>query len=95
MPEASYLARLREDIDRHSQQLKSVLRSERIRREFLKGVSNDEKKVVTAFVSQNQESALKTKPKVGSSALSRSIRLSQPPSSSPKHIKHGWFEYWG
>jgi hypothetical protein len=69
MPEANYLALLRQDMDRRSQRLKTVLRDERIRREFLKGVPNDEKKVVKAFVGQNQESALKTKPKVGLSAL--------------------------
>lgn len=65
MPEASKLALLREDIDQNSARLKSVLRGEGLRREFFKGIPDDERKAVKAFVSQNQESALKTKPKVG------------------------------
>jgi hypothetical protein len=65
MPEASNLALLRENIDQNSARLKSVLRDEGLRREFFKGIPDDERKAVKAFVSQNQESALKTKPKVG------------------------------
>lgn len=65
MPEASNLALLRENIDQNSARLKSVLREEGLRREFFKGIPDDERKAVKAFVSQNQESALKTKPKVG------------------------------
>ncbi|QKX57050.1 uncharacterized protein TRUGW13939_04158 [Talaromyces rugulosus] len=63
MPEASNLALLRETIDQNSARLKSVLRGEGLRREFFKGIPDDERKAVKAFVSQNQESALKTKPK--------------------------------
>jgi uncharacterized protein (TIGR02453 family) len=63
-PEADKLALLREDIDGNSQGLKSVLKEERLRREFFDGIPDDEDKAVKAFVSQNSESALKTKPKV-------------------------------
>ncbi|RLL94039.1 hypothetical protein CFD26_103017 [Aspergillus turcosus] len=62
-PEADKLALLREDIDRNSHRLKTVLRSPDMRREFFNGIPDDEKKAVQAFVSQNKESALKTKPK--------------------------------
>ncbi|EED19344.1 conserved hypothetical protein [Talaromyces stipitatus ATCC 10500] len=63
MPEASKLALLRRDVDRNSTRLKSVLRNAGLRREFFKGIPDDERKAVKAFVDQNQESALKTKPK--------------------------------
>ncbi|KAL4997031.1 hypothetical protein BDV10DRAFT_170532 [Aspergillus recurvatus] len=62
-PEADKLALLREDIDGNSQGLKTVLREEGMRREFFDGIPDDEDKAVEAFVSQNSESALKTKPK--------------------------------
>ncbi|OJJ55994.1 hypothetical protein ASPSYDRAFT_92193 [Aspergillus sydowii CBS 593.65] len=62
-PEADRLALLRDDIDGNSQGLKRVLREEGMRREFFDGISDDEDKAVKAFVSQNSESALKTKPK--------------------------------
>lgn len=65
MPEASKLALLREDIDRNSQRLKAVLRDAGMRREFFNGIPDNEDKAVKAFVNQNKESALKTKPKVG------------------------------
>ncbi|KAI9370652.1 hypothetical protein BJX61DRAFT_535429 [Aspergillus egyptiacus] len=62
-PEADKLALLREDIDANSQNLKAVLREKRIREEIFGGISDNEDKAVDAFVSQNSESALKTKPK--------------------------------
>ncbi|KAL4977867.1 hypothetical protein BDW66DRAFT_131191 [Aspergillus desertorum] len=62
-PEADKLALLREDIDRNSQALKTILREEGMRREFFDQIPDDEDKAVKAFVSQNSESALKTKPK--------------------------------
>ncbi|KAL6239572.1 hypothetical protein BDW75DRAFT_121777 [Aspergillus navahoensis] len=62
-PEADKLALLREDIDGNSQGLKTVLMEERMRREFFDGIPDNEEKAVEAFVSQNSESALKTKPK--------------------------------
>lgn len=64
MPEASKLALLREDIDRNPQRIKAVLRDVGIRREFFNGIPDDDGKAVKAFVSQNRENALKTKPKV-------------------------------
>ncbi|KAL4989474.1 hypothetical protein BDW68DRAFT_156879 [Aspergillus falconensis] len=62
-PEADKLALLREDIDGNSQGLKTILREEGMRREIFDGIPDDEDKAVEAFVSQNSESALKTKPK--------------------------------
>jgi uncharacterized protein (DUF2461 family) len=70
-PEADKLALLREDIDGNSQGLKSVLKEERLRREFFEGIPDDEDEAVKAFVSQNSESALKTKPKVRTLLLLR------------------------
>ncbi|KAK6822236.1 hypothetical protein RU639_006910 [Aspergillus parasiticus] len=72
-PEADKLALMREDIDRNSHRLKSVLGEEGMRRELFDGVS-DEEKAVEAFVNQNQESALKTKPK-GYGLDNENIRL--------------------
>lgn len=81
-PEADKLALLREDIDHNSHRLKAVLQRPDMRREFFNGIPDDEKKAVQAFVSQNKESALKTKPKV-STALPRcsipSFGTHQPP----------------
>lgn len=65
MPEASKLALIRQNIDRNSQQLKDILMHPDVRGEILGGVPSDEKKVIKAFVNQNKESALKTRPKVG------------------------------
>ncbi|KAL8670918.1 MAG: hypothetical protein Q9168_004564 [Polycauliona sp. 1 TL-2023] len=62
-PEAAPLAAMRKDIDRKSHKLKSVLMDPAIRKEFLGGISKDEKKAVKAFAEQNKENALKTKPK--------------------------------
>ena len=64
MPEAAPLALLRTDIDRKPHRIKRVLMEPGIRKEVLGGISKDEKKVVKAFISQNGENALKTKPKV-------------------------------
>lgn len=77
MPEASKLALLREDIDRNAHQIKAVLRDAGIRRELFNGVPDDDSKAVKAFVSQNSENALKTKPKVGTPSQFCS-RLLQP-----------------
>lgn len=63
-PEAAPLALLRRDVDRKSHKLKAVLKDPALRREFLKGVSEDETKAVKAFVGMNTENMLKTKPKV-------------------------------
>lgn len=81
MPEASKLALLREDIDRNSRRIKAVLNDAGMRREFFKGIPDDEEKAVKAFVSQNQENALKTKPKVGSVL---SLALDMPSKAHPQ-----------
>ncbi|KAL8865179.1 MAG: hypothetical protein Q9198_009441 [Flavoplaca austrocitrina] len=62
-PEAAPLAAMRKDIDRKSDRLKSVLLDPAMRKEFLSGISKDDRKAVKAFVEQNKENALKTKPK--------------------------------
>jgi hypothetical protein len=66
MPEANALALLRRDIDRRPQRIKAALRNANIRKEFMEGVPDNDVKVVKRFVTQNLESALKTKPKVSS-----------------------------
>ena len=77
MPEASALAQLRHDIDRKSHKIKAVLTNATVRKSILGGVSNDVKKVIKAFVSQNNESALKTKPKVSARSSSMPGRASR------------------
>ncbi|DAA74305.1 TPA_exp: Uncharacterized protein A8136_3503 [Trichophyton benhamiae CBS 112371] len=74
MPEASKLALIRQNIDRDSQRLKDILMHPDVRGEILGGVPNDEKKVIKAFVNQNKESALKTRPK-GYDADNENIEL--------------------
>ncbi|GBF62602.1 hypothetical protein TMEN_5154 [Trichophyton mentagrophytes] len=74
MPEASKLALIRQNIDRNSQQLKDILMHPDVRGEILGGVPSDEKKVIKAFVNQNKESALKTRPK-GYDADNENIEL--------------------
>jgi len=64
MPEAQPLALLRTNFDRKSKKLKRVLTQPQIRKHFLKGVANDERKAIKAFAAQNSENALKTRPKV-------------------------------
>ncbi|KAI9871509.1 MAG: hypothetical protein M1830_002805 [Pleopsidium flavum] len=64
MPEPQPLALLRRDVDRKSHRIKRVLVDAGLRREFFGGIPKDEKRAVKAFVSQNTENALKTKPKV-------------------------------
>ena len=64
-PEAEPLSLLRRAVDRKSHKLKKVLRDPLIRKECLKGVPDNEKKVVKAFTDGNAENALKNKPKVG------------------------------
>jgi hypothetical protein len=66
-----------------------------MRREFFNGIPDDEKNAVQAFVSQNKESALKTKPKVGT-ALSRcfipSSGTHQPPLSRAQSVPIEFFQ---
>jgi hypothetical protein len=73
MPEAAPLALLRTDIDRKPHQIKHVLMEPGIRKEVLGGISKDEKKAIKAFISQNGENALKTKPKVSANSLLSSV----------------------
>lgn len=65
-PDAATLAKLRNDIDRKPHKIKSVLRNHGIRKEFLGGVPDDDRKAVKAFTSSttNQSNALKRNPKV-------------------------------
>jgi Conserved hypothetical protein (DUF2461). len=81
-PESEPLALLREDIDDNSAVLKEILRAPEMRREFLKGASDDDDAVVDAFTHHNRESALKTKPKV------RSVLFSIPAHHNMKYIAH-------
>lgn len=62
---------MRRDIDRRSRRLKDVLSDEAIRKDFLKGVPKNDAKVVKAFVAANASNALKTRPKVSYSIISR------------------------
>ncbi|KAL2380681.1 hypothetical protein RJ035_006697 [Blastomyces gilchristii] len=73
-PEAAKLALLRRDIDQNSRRIKNVLNAVDVRKELFNGVPKSEKEAVLAFVSQNQESALKTKPK-GYDADNKNIDL--------------------
>ncbi|KAI9737924.1 MAG: hypothetical protein M1834_009294 [Cirrosporium novae-zelandiae] len=63
MPEAQSLDALRSDIDRKPHKIKRVLTDAGIRKEFFSDIPNDENKAVKAFISQNTENALKTKPR--------------------------------
>ncbi|KAK2795893.1 hypothetical protein FQN50_009671 [Emmonsiellopsis sp. PD_5] len=63
MPDAHKLALLRQDMDQNSQRIKAVLTRPDIRKDIFNGIPKDERKAVLAFVGQNKESALKTKPK--------------------------------
>lgn len=63
MPEAAPLALIRAEVDRNSHGIKRVLMEPAIRKDILGVIPNDEKKAIKAFVSQNSENALKTKPK--------------------------------
>ena len=64
MPEAAALSALRRNIDKKPHQIKSVLSSSGIRKEFLGGVAKDEAKLVKRFVSEHEDTSLKTRPKV-------------------------------
>ena len=66
MPDAAPLAALRQSVDRSPHRIKRILMNPIIRRDILGGVKKDERKATHAFVSQNTENALKTKPKVSS-----------------------------
>ncbi|KAK7528462.1 uncharacterized protein IWZ02DRAFT_478331 [Phyllosticta citriasiana] len=57
-PDKTALERLRRDIDRHPERLKGVLMDRRVRKGVLDVDSEDEDKVVRAFVKANKENAL-------------------------------------
>lgn len=57
---------MRSNIDSSPRNIKDVLMDDRIRKEFLSGAPKKDSKVVSAFISNNSENALKTKPKVRS-----------------------------
>jgi uncharacterized protein (DUF2461 family) len=63
-PDGPALATLREDIHLQPHRMKGALMNETLRRTFFEKAKKDEKKVVAAFVAENAEGALKTKPKV-------------------------------
>ena len=63
-PEADPLRLLRLAIDQRPQKLKGVLLDPGIRKHFLGGLGNDEKKTVKAFCEHNASNALKRHPKV-------------------------------
>lgn len=65
-PEAPALAALRRNIDKRPEQIKALLCSRNIRKEYLGGVSKDEGNVVARFVGEHAQSSLKTRPKVSS-----------------------------
>ncbi|KZM20904.1 hypothetical protein ST47_g7940 [Ascochyta rabiei] len=64
-PDAESLRKLRHEFDRKPYKIKQILTDERIRTSFLKGVPENEKKVVKAFVglTSNASTALKRNPK--------------------------------
>lgn len=84
MPDAQALARIRRAIDRRPRLMKQALLGARLRKEFLGGVPSDERKVVKALAAQNQENALKTKPKV-SKTISHVCTLSTSPGMNESH----------
>lgn len=64
MPDAQPLRLMRRNFDRRPEKIREILTNPAMRKHILGGISNDEKKAVKAFTGQNQENALKTKPKV-------------------------------
>lgn len=63
-PEAAPLALLRADINDTPDRIKAVLTEPGMRKHIFGDVGKDSKKAVKAFCMQNEENALKTKPKV-------------------------------
>jgi len=78
MPEAQPLALLRRNIDRKPENMRRVLTDAGLRKAIFGGISNDEKKAIKAFASQNAENALKTKPKVSQIAVIVPQSFTQP-----------------
>lgn len=63
-PEAEPVKQLRTDIDQRSSRIRGVLTDPGIRKHIFGGIGKDENKAIKAFCKQNEENALKTKPKV-------------------------------
>lgn len=63
-PEADPVKLLRTDIDQRSSRIRTVLTNAGIRKHIFGGIGKDENKAIKAFCKQNEENALKTKPKV-------------------------------
>jgi hypothetical protein len=55
---------MRRDIDRRPHRIKQTLQLPGMRKDYLGGVADDEKKAVKKFLESNQSNALKTRPKV-------------------------------
>jgi hypothetical protein len=62
---------LRREFDRKPHKIKQILKDEQIRKAFLGGAPNDDKKVVKAFIglTSNASTALKRHPKVSPNSL--------------------------
>ncbi len=80
-PDAEPLRKLRRELDRRSTRIKQVLTDERIRKAFLGGAPNNEKKVVKAFIGldYNASNALKRNPKVSLKIQTPDIRTERSP----------------
>lgn len=63
-PDAAPVALIRTDIDQNPDRFRGILNDPAIRKHIFGGISKDVKKAVKAFCKQNEENALKTKPKV-------------------------------
>jgi hypothetical protein len=72
---------LRQDIDQQPDRFKGALQDPDFRREFLGGAAGG-KKAADAFIAQNKESALKTRPKVSGFAFA--VRYFIPRAHCPR-----------
>jgi len=86
-PEAAALAKLRRDIDRKPHKIKAVLTNDGIRKAFLRGVADNEKKAVQAFANlpTNKSSALKRHPKVSRSSPTIGLSKHRQPAACSRH----------
>lgn len=89
-PDAATLAKLRRDIDRKPHKIKAVLRNAGIRKHFLRGAADDDKKVVKAFTNlpMNQSNALKRNPKVSDVCCTKAPCGNQLPRRTRKIMCH-------
>ena len=63
-PDALPLAALRRNIDQRPHKIKDVLTQPGLRKDFFGGVPDRQELAVKAFIDNNREGMLKTKPKV-------------------------------